>query len=815
MEANGGIQLSVHAVPGQGGEAKAFFAAIKRQSSSAMAGIVVACLDSVRIQANDAWLASPHSQQAQLCRDAAAALVPRATRLGQEWRRRLEDAFDAWLLASTPGDEAGRSLSLLSESQLQLQLQLQAAAESIEADLARVLEPMDARLSQLALAASGAQRGLAPLRPGPIGQAFITGFQGEEVGEELRALLVREFAKRLEETLTCLYPELDRQLAQAGYAAHRVGEPRASDKPKAAPPVASTSVPSPFQTAAHRNAWVPDVGMVERREPAPLPSASASLDSQPAALIGQHFVAKPAGSPVPVVSPEHVVPADPASSAAATYSNSSVSAPAKPVPTDGVPMRYRDIIHDHLRHWREASHQPAANDAGAGETILGAQALQTVASLLQGDHAGKFAELMANDGGRQLAIAIRDAVASGARQLGLAGDGLQFAPDQEDAIDLVAILFDAMVHTRSAAAMNDVVPCLYGQLVMPYLKIALCDDSLFNRRGHPARQLLDALTEVCDDGAPEAEGAVLAGGVVRRIVAGYREDMEIFELAVDELRQFQQQQQRRSELAERRAAEAMHGRERLLHARAWARAQLLAWSRSYVASTDAVDGFLQGAWRHAHEQACLRQVDEPTRASQLVELGEALLQLDVRARDVDGPAVAKAWLAISPGIEACCQVAGMDEAMRRDLTAGLVFALAHPATPRSAHALAPEADAGTLADAEPALRLVGGIDAIPHDPALAARMRRLRRGQALRIIDEQGGGETPARVAWISPLTSRLLIVNQRGQRQLVTSPEELASLVQAGRVALSASEAPFDRAMKRLWQQLNTAQEEPVAAAG
>ena len=65
----------------------------------------------------------------------------------------------------------------------------------------------------------------------------------------------------------------------------------------------------------------------------------------------------------------------------------------------------------------------------------------------------------------------------------------------------------------------------------------------------------------------------------------------------------------------------------------------------------------------------------------------------------------------------------------------------------------------------------------------------------------------------ISPLTGRLLVVNRRGQRKLVVSPEQLASLVDAGRVVLRTTEAPCDLAMKRLWQQLNQAQAAPMAA--
>src|SRR3546814_16240703 len=75
------------------------------------------------------------------------------------------------------------------------------------------------------------------------------------------------------------------------------------------------------------------------------------------------------------------------------------------------------------------------------------------------------------------------------------------------------------------------------------------------------------------------------------------------------------------------------------------------------------------------------------------------------------------------------------------------------------------------------------------DPAIAARMRRLRPGQGLRLVDEDGQ-ETAARVAWISPLNSRLLIVNRRGVRKMVVSPEELAALGGNGHASVRAVDA-------------------------
>ena len=54
-------------------------------------------------------------------------------------------------------------------------------------------------------------------------------------------------------------------------------------------------------------------------------------------------------------------------------------------------------------------------------------------------------------------------------------------------------------------------------------------------------------------------------------------------------------------------------------------------------------------------------------------------------------------------------------------------------------------------------------------------------------------GRRAGRIAWISPLTSRFLLVNRRGIRKLVVSPEELAAMVAAGRAVVRSVDAPFD----------------------
>src|SRR3546814_3595705 len=92
---------------------------------------------------------------------------------------------------------------------------------------------------------------------------------------------------------------------------------------------------------------------------------------------------------------------------------------------------------------------------------------------------------------------------------------------------------------------------------------------------------------------------------VDRVVTDYDDDQAIFDLAATELRDQLDQQRKRSELAEKRTAEAIHGRERLQHARRAAEG-LVASRVADRPLTEAIAQFLDGQWRHYLTQTWLR-----------------------------------------------------------------------------------------------------------------------------------------------------------------------------------------------------------------
>lgn len=152
----------------------------------------------------------------------------------------------------------------------------------------------------------------------------------------------------------------------------------------------------------------------------------------------------------------------------------------------------------------------------------------------------------------------------------------------------------------------------------------------------------------------------------------------------------------------------------------------------------------------------------------------------------------------------CLASSGLDDSAARHALAGLVHALATPDRPRNVQA--PPARSGEVEDegAEERRLWLAGLTGDP-DPAQIDALRRLSAGEWVRLTDAQGE-VVPAKVAWISPLTQRLLLVNRRGMRVLAASVDELGLLAASGRLALGTESTAFDEAMRQVRQRLDRA---------
>ncbi|MFN3311086.1 MAG: DUF1631 family protein, partial [Thermomonas sp.] len=145
----------------------------------------------------------------------------------------------------------------------------------------------------------------------------------------------------------------------------------------------------------------------------------------------------------------------------------------------------------------------------------------------------------------------------------------------------------------------------------------------------------------------------------------------------------------------------------------------------------------------------------------------------------------------------------LNDALAR-LAAGEPAQQADPRMP--AQAITPEPPAP---EPEPHLEVVAGTAGLDYDAAMLARIRKLQVGSWVQL--QAGDGHfAPAKVSWISPISSRLLLVNRRGIRVLVASVEELAVMAKLGKVIVREAATAFEDAMHQVADRLQSVAAKP-----
>ena len=162
-----------------------------------------------------------------------------------------------------------------------------------------------------------------------------------------------------------------------------------------------------------------------------------------------------------------------------------------------------------------------AANAPAGQVVLqGPELLGTLTRIQQGDASGLPA------GALDLA---ESATTNVLRQLKASSLGAGMVQMDAMTLDIISMLFDQLFDDPK-------IPIglkgLIGRLQIPVLKVAIADKSLFSKKSHPARQLLDTLGEVAlrlpaEFNASHPFFARIEAGI-QEILGGFQEDVEIF-----------------------------------------------------------------------------------------------------------------------------------------------------------------------------------------------------------------------------------------------------------------------------------------------
>lgn len=201
-------------------------------------------------------------------------------------------------------------------------------------------------------------------------------------------------------------------------------------------------------------------------------------------------------------------------------------------------------------------------DAGA-HPVIGGEILRGVLDDMQKSLPSAVAKA-ARQNDQTLAEQFKKSMLENAVRAGRVLPGSQLNDQDEDAVDIVGMLFEIFLTERQIAAdMREDI----ARLLAPYVKVAIGDRKMFMQKSHPARKFLDVLAEACEgnEGVSPQEKATLSKvtGSIDQIVADFNEDIAIFEMIEGEIKEFLEKQRAVARLAEKRALEAERGRERL------------------------------------------------------------------------------------------------------------------------------------------------------------------------------------------------------------------------------------------------------------
>ncbi|MEO7252072.1 MAG: DUF1631 family protein, partial [Arenimonas sp.] len=192
-----------------------------------------------------------------------------------------------------------------------------------------------------------------------------------------------------------------------------------------------------------------------------------------------------------------------------------------------------------LHSWRPQFGGSAVADARGGATgdsvaagsrrPLALNEMMSVLSLLQPSVPQAVQEAMAN-GEASLSQLIKREMLQSASRIGVPPDQVRMSSEHEDAVDLVGMLFDVLLDERDFESQ---ARTLISRCVVPYVKAAVMDRRMFQYKTHPARRLLNSLSEAVEgnkgEGPQEKELLHKAEETVDKLVADFNEDIAIFE----------------------------------------------------------------------------------------------------------------------------------------------------------------------------------------------------------------------------------------------------------------------------------------------
>jgi hypothetical protein len=207
-------------------------------------------------------------------------------------------------------------------------------------------------------------------------------------------------------------------------------------------------------------------------------------------------------------------------------------------------------------------------------------------------------------------LELKDELLKALKQLKEQTGKTKISEADEKTIDLIGELFQFLVEDRN---LPETIQLVLSKLQLPYLQIALKDETFFSDKKNNARQLLNIMAQTSIGWSPEVDekGAFLEKikEIVAFIIKNHEKNIN-YEKLITRYLQFYQQYNKRTQIAERRHSEKMSGRERLNKAKVEA-AKVLKQALKGQKVPDKIRALLLKPWANVLVLSELRKKDSP------------------------------------------------------------------------------------------------------------------------------------------------------------------------------------------------------------
>lgn len=405
--------------------------------------------------------------------------------------------------------------------------------------------------------------------------------------------------------------------------------------------------------------------------------------------------------------------------------------------------------------------------------------------------------------------------------------GSRFAnPGDRMTMDVVTLIFDYLFRDRS---IPDSQRRLFARLQVPIAKAALVDRSFFSDRSHPARRLLDELAAAAiganADPSYQQEFEALAGAVIGEVCDHFGVDVTAFEAAEEKIRPFIAHVGRAEAAAARDDIGAALANEQTEADAAQVRVVLRDRLAGLALPFD-VRSFTETLWAdHLTAVRAAHGEDSDAWRAAMTTLDDLLWSISAKERTAQKarltrliPSLIRRLRGGIAGLPAATErVHGFFESLYR-----LHIAVLRPpdkaaatagAAPAASSTAMPAAAAPAVTEPPPA-DAAGAVDRLPFDPASVHDFVN-EMVVGTWVLFRADGGDTPARLFWVSPLRTRYVFTTRQQGKAISLTPEALARRLNAGQATVIVEPVPlFDRAVSAALDTLAATARDARAAA-